>query len=410
MNFFKTILTLFIVILFSNIFISCSNDDDAPLNALPTATNVSIKVEASQATGNYTYSDKEGDPEGTSTFKWYRADDINGTNAVSITNATQKVYTYTSDDDGKYIAFEVTPFQSDNTKGNPVKSNFLEYTENTGVEIGEASNDKITLYNVSGKTITKKINYTVPDNLKAFQNDDQKHQELWQQVLKIVPESDLSKINQFMIFAGDSDSSADLYGTLGYVVPTNNDLTTWQFGLAIDLSYQNSFDDHENGLKGTIVHEFGHIVTLNNYQVDPSVTSCTTHSLQEGCAKSDSYIYKFYTNYWTSIPETNTAEQNYIANPNNFVSEYGATNLGEDIAETFRIYVLAVTPTDNTFIKDKKIIELDGYLSLQNIRTSIRASIGDAAIHSKKMMQKLAKFKGCGTTIMMEKRYANQSK
>ncbi|WP_410495216.1 S-layer homology domain-containing protein [Cellulosilyticum sp. ST5] len=60
-------------------------------------------------TGHYTYSDVNGDLEGTSIYKWYRADNVSGLNKAEIAGATTKTYVLTSADIGKYISFEVTP-------------------------------------------------------------------------------------------------------------------------------------------------------------------------------------------------------------------------------------------------------------------------------------------------------------
>lgn len=60
-------------------------------------------------TGKYQYSDSENDAEGTSIFKWYKGDDISGTDKVEILGANTKEYTLTLDDLNKYIFFEVTP-------------------------------------------------------------------------------------------------------------------------------------------------------------------------------------------------------------------------------------------------------------------------------------------------------------
>jgi hypothetical protein len=78
--------------------------------AAPTATDLSISgtlAEGETLTGNYTYSDVNGDLEGTSTFQWYRYDDLskNGQTALS----TAQTYTLVAGDQGKYISFEVTP-------------------------------------------------------------------------------------------------------------------------------------------------------------------------------------------------------------------------------------------------------------------------------------------------------------
>lgn len=81
-------------------------------NTAPTANNVTFSPAPSvnlQCTGVYSYNDVNNDPEGTSTFQWYRADDVNGTNKVAISGATNLTYTPSVTDAGKYIGFGVTP-------------------------------------------------------------------------------------------------------------------------------------------------------------------------------------------------------------------------------------------------------------------------------------------------------------
>lgn len=60
-------------------------------------------------TGDYKYSDAEGDPEGASTYRWLR-------NGVEIPGATAIDYTLTGADSNQSIAFEVTPVASSGDK------------------------------------------------------------------------------------------------------------------------------------------------------------------------------------------------------------------------------------------------------------------------------------------------------
>ncbi|MTV51036.1 hypothetical protein GJ688_19245, partial [Heliobacillus mobilis] len=90
-----------------------ANPPPIPINTAPTATGVSITGTAQVGqtlTGNYTYSDAENDPEGSSVYRWYRSDDSNGINKTAISGATGRTYTLGLADVGKYISFEVTPF------------------------------------------------------------------------------------------------------------------------------------------------------------------------------------------------------------------------------------------------------------------------------------------------------------
>lgn len=78
-------------------------------NTAPTASAVSISdgnggqaVVGDTLTGNYTYSDANGDTEGTSTYRWLRE-------SSAIAGATGRTYVLVAADVGHRITFEVTP-------------------------------------------------------------------------------------------------------------------------------------------------------------------------------------------------------------------------------------------------------------------------------------------------------------
>ncbi len=81
-------------------------------NTAPTATNVNIsgyRCINFQLTGNYTYSDAEGDPESGTSFRWYRANNASGSGRVPIAGATAQTYYAVPADLNQYLIFEVTP-------------------------------------------------------------------------------------------------------------------------------------------------------------------------------------------------------------------------------------------------------------------------------------------------------------
>jgi len=96
------------------------------LNDPPKAVSVTlngITQTGCEVAGAYVYVDTEGDPEGASTFRWYRADDNTGTGEVPIPDAMGRTYTLVAADAGKFISFEVTPAAtSGSTPGIAVKS------------------------------------------------------------------------------------------------------------------------------------------------------------------------------------------------------------------------------------------------------------------------------------------------
>lgn len=87
-------------------------------NTAPTATNIAISMAPAVdllITGSYTYFDVNNDPEGVTTFQWYRADDVTGTNQTAIAGATSMTYTPVLADAGKFIGFGVTPIAQTGT-------------------------------------------------------------------------------------------------------------------------------------------------------------------------------------------------------------------------------------------------------------------------------------------------------
>ena len=94
-------------------------------NQAPVASAVSITGApnvGNTLTGSYTYTDAESDPQGTSTFQWYRADNNSGLNETLIAGATNSTYTLVSGDLNKYIIFRVTPVATSGTTPGAVDS------------------------------------------------------------------------------------------------------------------------------------------------------------------------------------------------------------------------------------------------------------------------------------------------
>jgi adhesin/invasin len=132
---------------------------DYSVSSAPTASNVTISgtPQVGQVlTGNYTYSDPNGDAEATSTFRWLR-------NGAAISQATARTYTLVTADQGAMIVFEVTPRAATGASpGSAVQSPAV------GPVIGAGPNGAPTASNVSisgtpqvGATLTG--NYTYSD-------------------------------------------------------------------------------------------------------------------------------------------------------------------------------------------------------------------------------------------------------
>lgn len=242
-------------------------------------------------------------------------------------------------------------------------------------EDGEAS---LTLYQVNGNGIDKIRDYTVGANMKPFQQDYAKHLAMWDFVTRLLPFENRSRIVEFEVFHGQGE-------LLGYVAPIDeNDLSRWRFALAIDIADQLEIINLKQLFTYVAIHEYGHVLTLNESQIDAGKGSCNNLELQEGCTKSNSYINQLSKLGWEEIfkdlgnsPDPGEVYSSYASH---FVSDYAATNPAEDIAEVFSFFITQEDrPTGNT-IADQKIQLLYQYPELVELRRSIRQNANVRAL------------------------------
>ena len=149
---------------------------------------------------------------------------------------------------------------------------------------------------------------------------------------------------------GDSVDS----DTLAYVYQAD-DPQYWV--LAANLA---TSDDHEQ-LVATLIHEYAHILTLGTTEVSPETTSCPTLELDEGCATEESVVLAFQDRFWSQYndapdpanSDADVAWEFYLEHEDDFVSDYAATNVVEDLAESFMTFVLEDEPSGDTTIAEK---------------------------------------------------------
>jgi hypothetical protein len=122
----------------------------------------------------------------------------------------------------------------------------------------------------------------------------------------------------------------------------NNKTKRWDIFVNLDMVQKN-----ERETIITIIHEFAHIVSLNKEQMYSKIPQkiCWTHFVPEGCLKKNSYLYKFWKNFWQGnysedeLDEDGYAEKYYQKSPDKYVTEYSATNPAEDFAESFMYFI-----------------------------------------------------------------------
>lgn len=248
----------------------------------------------------------------------------------------------------------------------------IENTSTTQSEPFDSNHKKkLTLYKIKNLELHKVKDYVVSQRNLVFQQDTQKHMEIWERVKKIFPPVYLRMLDELIIIKSDNRIGS------GYAVKKSTSENSWKLGISID--YANDII-----LSYIITHELGHVLTLNDSQVDQGVSSadCNTFSVREGCSKSDSMLHQFYQIHWADIWEEYRKEKkaNRIYKVlrryrNRFVSRYAARHPKEDIAEVFAHFVCSDYPPLEGKNGGDKIRQMYSNPELVDIRDRIRKNV-----------------------------------
>ncbi|MFK7984220.1 MAG: hypothetical protein AB8G86_29875 [Saprospiraceae bacterium] len=212
--------------------------------------------------------------------------------------------------------------------------------------------------------------------------------ETWKEINDILPKKWMNKYVKTLELLTDGKDE-----TLAGVKPIDETNKGWAFALDFTDLPEGDFKADADFLQ-TLIHEFGHILTLNNSQVAPSDLKFqadeTRYLTNEGLAKMDSYINQFVQQFWykndllsvwDKIQRTRNSNKKldqlydfYLANKTKFHTDYAAESPEEDIAESWYFFVIKDKPTGH-LVKDKKILFFYQFDELVAMRKEIRASI-----------------------------------
>ena len=256
---------------------------------------------------------------------------------------------------------------------------------------GEAGIALITYAVVNDKISSPHIE-SVPDELQDERDDRATHEVIWEYYASIVPPAEREFVSEFAIFTDGRGNH------LAAVSPTFPDPEQWS--LQVDILDAES--DHE--LTYTLIHEQGHLLTLNAEQVPPSkqifkfpsnetvyrkeVEACPQYFAGEGCSQPDSYINQFFERFWTQLydeweqidleedRDTRRAllKDFYRTYKDQFLSDYAPTSPVEDIAESWTFFLLSPKPELNS-IASEKILFFYEYPELIELRTQMLKNI-----------------------------------
>ncbi|MBU2610674.1 MAG: hypothetical protein KJ606_06955 [Chloroflexi bacterium] len=248
----------------------------------------------------------------------------------------------------------------------------------------------LVIYRVEGGQLTGSTLSAIPAKLRPYQQDTATHEAIWDYFTTIIPANQREIVNQYVIFTDGQ------YNILAAVEQDGYDPARWSLGVDI----LDSAD--RKALGATLLHEFGHLLTLNTSQVviemnlhdNPddaqAAAACQQYFLpsrccaDEGCSQSNSYINHFHRVFWTAIyaewEQIKAIEDQdeydrrlydfYEAYQRQFVTEYTATSPEEDIAESWMFFILEPKPAGDT-IAEQKILFFYDWPELVQLRGEI---------------------------------------
>ena len=207
-------------------------------------------------------------------------------------------------------------------------------------------------------------------------NSEKKQKELWDIILNFYPQEVVKKIDTFIVFADNNPANDG--GMFGLIEPTDINNSSFIFSLDIEDSYYRG-ELNLGTLLPLLTHEFFHIISLDNSQISKNDTGGL--KIFEGYAKRDSYLDRFYREFWEnsfskklelleydaslSYKQKKEIRDRYFEkNSDKFVNSYSMTNVVEDIAVSFEEFIRLNKNHLRSDLKDKKIIFFYSYPQL----------------------------------------------
>jgi len=216
----------------------------------------------------------------------------------------------------------------------------------------------------------------------------------WNVFYNIFPKKITQKyIKRLVLFSDGVDEKTGALGAL------NRDNTEWQLVLdPADVDFQTNDRERLDQSLYTLLHEFGHLLTLNNTQIKPTVKKEADNDEPyltiEGQALENSYINKFVVRFWNGSllnqwdyiqKEYCFTEQKscleklyglYEENYTDFLTDYAAESPEEDIVESWTAFVLQDSKIRNPqTVGEQKINFFYQFPELVNYRKIIRKNI-----------------------------------
>jgi hypothetical protein len=243
-------------------------------------------------------------------------------------------------------------------------------------------------YTLTGDELEASVFNSIPKSPEAEQKERESYEEIWKYFTRLIPADEREVLNGFSIITDGK------FNVLASVNQSRRDPNKWNLNVDIADSVEKTI------LTFTLLHEYGHLLTLNPDQVAVSlpvfkepddediyqseVSACPQYFTGEGCSIPESYINIFFDRFWADLyaewqvideePDEETRlkllDDFYDTYQDQFLTDYAPTSPAEDIAEAWAFFILSPRP-ELTSIADEKILFFYEFPELVELRMQI---------------------------------------
>lgn len=216
----------------------------------------------------------------------------------------------------------------------------------------------------------------------------------WNVFYNIFPKKITQKYIKRLVFFTDGEDEKT--GALGALNKVN---TEWQLVLdPADVNFKTRNEERLHQSIYTLVHEFGHLLTLNNTQIKPIFKEKIQEEdepylTNEGQALKKSYMNLFVVRFWNGslLNEWDHIQREYCyteqkscleqlyglyqENYTDFITDYAAESPEEDIVESWTAFVLRDKVRKPETVAEQKMNFFYEFPELVNYRKIIRKNI-----------------------------------
>ena len=244
-----------------------------------------------------------------------------------------------------------------------------DYSDEEGWGDGEDEEIILVTYQVSGDEISGPVEEPVSGDLADLQEDVQTQEEIWDYFVSFIPADERDLIAEFIIFTDGS----------GNVLAATDQLSEAPDAWSLEVDIADA--QYKAELTYTLLHEYAHVLTLNNTQFRADGADGETYESEDEPLAGDSYLNLFYQEFWTDIYtewelayDEDYLDDFYEEHSDEFLTDYAATEPEEDIAESWLYFIIERQPEGDS-IAEEKILFFYDFPAMVALREEIRDNL-----------------------------------